>query len=283
MKVKRIVEITAWIIIAILFGWRLFAFIYSRIHNNENIPFLYEFYSDIIYCSMAIIFPVIFKVIFDELPFEYISNRNIEKKKEKTMNSKQSIINQDLDINIQSSLNHEIRDKLDSEKYLMILANDSKKLSEKIYSSSGYYLLIGSLIALIGILFFSIQTINVLQIEKNDISKQIIYMLQRFGILLFIELVAFFFLKQYRTTLDEFRYYECIKRQRESDLAKLIIIEKSEYSADALTLIDKLSFDRQIGNLRKDESTELLELRKLDKSEVDILSKIIDKIPTLKK
>ena len=40
-------------------------------------------------------------------------------------------------------------------------------------------------------------------------------LLPGFGILFFIEFVAFFFLRQYRSAMDEFPVYDAIRRNRE--------------------------------------------------------------------
>ena len=48
----------------------------------------------------------------------------------------------------------------------------------------------------------------------------------RFGILFFIELIAFFFLRQYKAAMEEFRYYEAIKRQREETLALVAMLKR---------------------------------------------------------
>jgi hypothetical protein len=279
MKYKRLTEIIVWLVLAILFSWRLIAIIFENIIEGHGVPYLYEFYSDIIFSSLVIIFPIIFNVIFGELPFEYVRNRNLEKIRDKRHRIQNIKVSGNSNVIIQDSSNDELINDVKSEKYLMLLANDSKRLSEKVYSRSGLYLLVGCMIALIGILYFSIQSIDVLKSESVPLTNQLILMLPRIGALLFIELIAFFFLKQYRITMDEFRHYENIKRQRESDLAKFKIIENADNKDDSFKLIEKLSLHVVHENLKKDESTELLELRKLDKSELDILSKILEKIP----
>ncbi len=48
-----------------------------------------------------------------------------------------------------------------------------------------------------------------------DYVERALVLLPGFGILFFIEFVAFFFLRQYRSALDEFRYYDAIRRNRE--------------------------------------------------------------------
>lgn len=283
MKRNRLIEILIWIIIAILFGWRLFAVIYTNLINGYGIPFLYELYSDIIFCSLILIFPVIFKVIFGELPFEFIRNKNLERIKGKSEKPYNIKISGESNVIIQKSSDSNPENLTNSETYLISLARDSKILSEKVYSRSGLHLLIGCMIALIGILYFSIQSIDVLKTENTPLSNQLLLLLPRIGALFFIELIAFFFLKQYRITMDEFRYYENIKRQREADLAKYKIVNSTDNYDNAIKLIEMLSLNISISNLKKDESTELIELRKLDKTELELLTKIIDKISIGKK
>jgi hypothetical protein len=54
--------------------------------------------------------------------------------------------------------------------------------------------------------------------------ENLLHTLPRFGILFFIETIAFFFLRQYRTAMDEYRYFEAIKRKREENFVLLCLL-----------------------------------------------------------
>jgi hypothetical protein len=64
----------------------------------------------------------------------------------------------------------------------------------------------------------------------------------RFGVLFFIEFVAFFFLRQYRATMDEFRYYETAQRNREDNLMILVLSQKDWGSLDFFRVVSLCSF-----------------------------------------
>jgi len=111
----------------------------------------------------------------------------------------------------------------------------------------------------------------------------------KFGILFFIELVAFFFLRQYRAAMDEFRYYEAVKsyeavkRNREETLALIRIAADSGKPIDPIDLVKNESFFSKAGVLGKDQSSEIIESRKLEKNELDLLEKVIDVVSRSKK
>ncbi|HCJ7736023.1 TPA: hypothetical protein NV433_004446 [Citrobacter freundii] len=160
------------------------------------------------------------------------------------------------------------------ESYLQKLIKGSERLSNTILSRGSLYLFLGILFSICGLSFFYMQahTLN----PEYDITRQIISLLPNFGVLFFIELISFFFLKQYRVTMDEFRYYEAIKRSREEMLTVIKLYLSIGKESDLSDVLDKISFSSQVGKLESGQSTELLESRKLDKNELDSLTKIIE-------
>jgi hypothetical protein len=105
----------------------------------------------------------------------------------------------------------------------------------------------------------------------------------KFGILFFIEFVAFFFLRQYRTSMDEFRYYEAVKRHREEMLVLVKLGSEQAKPIDGFELVKLGQFFSVAGRLQKEESTEILEARKLEKNETAVLEKAIDAIAQARK
>ena len=160
------------------------------------------------------------------------------------------------------------------ESYLKKLIKSSERLSNTILSRGSLYLFLGILFSICGLSFFYMQahTLN----PEYDITHQIISLLPNFGVLFFIELISFFFLKQYRVTMDEFRYYEAIKRSREEILTVVKLYLSIGKESDLSKVLEKISFSSQVGRLESGQSTELLESRKLDKNELDSLTKIIE-------
>jgi hypothetical protein len=123
-------------------------------------------------------------------------------------------------------------------------------IADRIYSRSGVYLLIGVLIAFSGLTFFYLQTLPLA--PGKDLYAVLVALLPRFGVLFFIELIAFFFLRQYRAAMDEFRYFEAIKRSREDNVA-IVALAKSESAIDILKVIEICSFNVVIGKLGQGE------------------------------
>lgn len=159
--------------------------------------------------------------------------------------------------------------------YLKKLIDSSESLAKNIYSRGSLYLMTGVGFAIIGLGFFYSQTHFSARINEGGLT-QIVSILPNFGVLFFLELIAFFFLKQYRTTMDEFRYYEAIKRSREETLAVIKLITLSKKELDILEVLDKLNFSSQVGKLDSGQTTEIIESRKLEKGELEALMKIVE-------
>ncbi|WP_270562591.1 hypothetical protein [Citrobacter portucalensis] len=160
------------------------------------------------------------------------------------------------------------------ENYLKKLIKGSERLSNTILSRGSLYLFLGIVFSICGLSFFYMQahTLN----PEYDITRQIISLLPNFGVLFFIELISFFFLKQYRVTMDEFRYYEAIKRSREEMLTVIKLYLTIGKESDLSNVLEKINFSSQVGKLESGQSTELLESRKMDKNELDSLTRIIE-------
>ncbi|YCI30143.1 hypothetical protein M1E08_04510 [Erwinia sp. PK3-005] len=163
-----------------------------------------------------------------------------------------------------------------SEEYLGGLISASELISKNIYSRGNLYLILGVMFAMAGLGFFYSQT-HTIDINKSVIN-QAISLLPNFGVLFFLELVAFFFLKQYRVVMDEYRYYEAIKRSREESLAIIKFAKDSKNDIDIIELLDKIKFSSGVGRLESGQSTEIIEARKLDKTELEALTKMVEMV-----
>ena len=167
----------------------------------------------------------------------------------------------------------------DSSEFLSRLCAESEKLSQKIYNRSSSYIFMGSLIALIGIIYFSFQSVQIL--ENSMGMEMLISFIPRIGALVFIELIAFFFLKQYRVTIDDFKYYESIKRQREANLFifKIHIEDEDLVKKENIeSLLKSLELFQNPSLLKANETTESIENRKYSNQELDILNNIISQL-----
>ncbi|HBP3595461.1 hypothetical protein [Escherichia coli] len=163
-----------------------------------------------------------------------------------------------------------------AEAFLQSLVYSSSALARDIFSRGSLYLFFGVIFSICGLGFFYTQ-VQVVS-PTSDFKVILLTMAPKFGILFFIELISFFFLKQYRVTMDEFRYYEAIKRSREETLAIVKIISINNSEIDYMALLDKLKFSSNVGKLDSGQTTELLEARKFDKDELDFLAKIVEAV-----
>ena len=162
----------------------------------------------------------------------------------------------------------------ESDPLLASLADESKRLSTALYTRSGVYLIIGVLVAFSGLGFFYLQTLSLP--DGDSLLSQFSALAPRFGILFFIELIAFFFLRQYKAAMEEFRYYEAIKRQREETLALVAMLKRRKSDVNLLDLVKQGVFYSSAGKLAAGETTEVLESKKLTKDEMAVFEKIIE-------
>lgn len=232
-------------------------------------------YTELLIGLLVSIFPFVFLQVFGKSPLHAFRTRQTEKSvKNISIHGDGNTIQVSEDNNITSRP----EDPNTTIQLLSQLAQKAEALANRIYVRSGVYLIFGVLIAFSGIAYFSLQNISVTTTQSADISTQLISLAPRFGILFFIEFIAFFFLKQYRAAMDEFRHYDTIKRNRESQLAILLIATKEFPGQNFVTVVEKANFFDQIGKLGSGETTEFLEANKLNKNELDGMKDLISEL-----
>jgi len=248
-KYFTLFEIILWVLIDFIF----FVFMISKtttyeIVDGERIMVTDKNSNDIyvVILIILVVFPIIYKLIFTKLP---VASLRYLVKKEK---------NDDL----VSEKDDTKTDFNNITEYSKSLIQISEKLSKKIFDRAGIYLLVGIMVALIGLIYFSIRAIDVKK-EISTIYDYLISIVPNVGLLFFIELIAFFFFKQYRITMDEFKYYEAIKRQREANFSILLLSKDENFEK----IVSKLNLTENVDKLGKDETSQSVELRKLSNSE----------------
>ena len=78
--------------------------------------------------------------------------------------------------------------------------------------------------------------------------------------------------------MDDFRYYEAIKRSREETLAVIKLLAISDESRDYLTILESLNFSSAVGKLEAGQTTEFIETQKYAKNEMELFAKIVEAI-----
>ena len=160
---------------------------------------------------------------------------------------------------------------------LAAFVRSSRALSRRIFTRANIYVIVGVLIAFAGVLFFYLQTVGQTS-EDGDLFSDFLRSAPRFGILFFVEFIAFFFLRQYRSDMEEFRYYEAVQRKREEIFALVRFMKTQDEKVDIARLAEVIGQSSTVDKLGAGESTELLETKKLTKDEMDILVKIIEAV-----
>tara|TARA_B100002049_G_C16082144_1_gene377735 strand:- start:3594 stop:4424 length:831 start_codon:yes stop_codon:yes gene_type:complete len=254
-----------------LYFWMVFPAIilFKPFYENLNYGISKEFFLDYYYLFLVVIlfvfFPVLFKLIFRELPIEFIRNQ-----------FKNSTETRSID-NVK-----EKEKKSGIDNVLLEYIEESKTISEKIYSRSGAYLFVGCLIAFSGIAIFYSPIFGQTNVDfDNNWQTNLLTFLPRFGALFFIEFIAFFFLKQYRIMVAEYKYYEKIKRHRQNNYSITKLIQENKDDEKALELMMK-----NMTILNQTDSNDLIrevEIEKINQKEYDLAGKLKEIIAIAKR
>lgn len=238
--------------------------------------------ADIVLFAAVLMFPLVFKLIFNVLPVEFIRRRQALRSidGDPALSDNESNMKK-AEASVLSGAHSSVDlSQLSASELFSLYATSSRNLSQGLFNRSGVYLLVGVIVAFSGLAFFYLETLRPISSQGVDL---VIALAPKFGILFFIELVAFFFLRQYRSAMDEFRYYEAVKRKREETLALISISRDGDKQIDILEMVKSGFFFSDTKTLNKDQSTEIIESRKLEKNELEVLEKVIDVVSRSKK
>jgi len=172
-------------------------------------------------------------------------------------------------------------EQLDPRQLLSLYGRQTSDVANDIYRRSNVYILTGVVISLSGLIFFYFRSRDLP--TKVDYVEHVLSLLPGFGILFFIEFVAFFFLRQYRSAMDDFRYFDAVRRSREDSLVVLKMFEENRTEAPTKDVLAVMNIYSSAGRVGKDETTERLEARRMERDESAIFGKLIDTINDLKK
>lgn len=266
-----------------MFSWFYISFLVFMFHKSPEanaVPSETPTFSMFLNMSSGVkalvlgLIPLAFTMVYRVSPLQMVLRRALSINDEVRINP--------MDLDVVDDKPQKTKSDL-AEGYLSDLVISSARLSKDIYSRGSLYLLFGVIFSIVGLVFFYSQVhasdpqSPVANIStSSSFVNELIYLAPKFGILFFIELISFFFLKQYRVTMDEFRYYEAIKRSREETLAVVKLLSVNSENVDYMAVLDRLKFSSNVGRLESGQTTELLEARKFDKDELDFLAKIAE-------
>lgn len=284
----RFTEMYLWMIASLVVAGGIFFDILGRI--GPPLEVISVRYVEFLLAFATFFFPWVFRLIFGALPLESLRRRRATRQLEAPTHPVETQGEAQRTAEIQEAEIRVLSDALSTDelssspatKLFAYYAASSRRLSQSIYSRAGVYLLVGVFVAFSGLAFFYVQTAQPAPSSLEGMAL-LVTLAPKFGILFFIELVAFFFLRQYRAAMDEFRYYEAVKRNREETLALIRIAADSGKPIDPIDLVKNESFFSKAGVLGKDQSSEIIESRKLEKNELDLLEKVIDVVSRSKK
>lgn len=261
-------EILLWIVLAVILSGQFWITLFC--YGYIDIKDLQRYYTSIVSGVITVLIPLIFWLVNGKLPLEAIRNRskgivanttyNIQSDKDVFINQKKE--EKEDDINIGTAL-----------EILKINAVESSLLASNLYRRSGLYLFIGTFIAVVGVLIFSYQGFYIT--GEEDLTRLVISLAPRAGILIFIELIAFFFLKQYKAAMDEHRYFEAVKRERQRAYAITTLLSEEGTKVELLKYVEACGYNREFGKLKQGESTEMLEGKRLQDEELKLIEKVL--------
>ncbi|TQV71608.1 hypothetical protein FLL45_20885 [Aliikangiella marina] len=235
----------------------------------------FSFYFSFALFSLLLLLELVFDVdVFGWSATYFDQQPNILKQDDKIANSSGIEVTSDESL---ISLLDESLDKQPFDLYYTDLIVASRKISKNMQNRAGIYLFSGVVIAAIGIFLFYLQ-VQEFSNNSGALEDYLSNMWPYVSILLFVEFIALFFLRQYKPAMDEFRHYDSITRSREDALAKLKLINEFDDKELVIRILDKIALSSSPHVLENGQTTDLIESKKFSKDELEIFKKIIDKI-----
>ncbi|TCK08986.1 hypothetical protein [Marinobacterium mangrovicola] len=164
-------------------------------------------------------------------------------------------------------------DSLNSEQYLQLLSAKSENIALGMEKKARIYMIVGVTFSAAGILALILS--SSLGETKLDITASLLDTLPKLGAFAFVQAIAFFFLKQYRVSMEEFRYYEAIKRKQEENILFYKTAAEHEWQDILKLSIANGSMFSSGFTLDSGKTTQVLETDKLETSDYKMLEKII--------
>ena len=145
----------------------------------------------------------------------------------------------------------------------------------------------GTVIALLGLVFFiatlpgsifgsigtgperiSLPDVAATQVPQvHDVWASTLQLLPRLFMLIFIQVLAGFFLRQYRVSMEDFRYYESILRHREAQYLSYVLRRLMEDKKSMTSYAKEIMQDRALGTLARGQTTTTLEAQRTERNE----------------
>lgn len=263
-----VMELYTWGLIGVLTS---FFFWEYKINEDESTKM-----NRVILIFAFMIVPIAFRLIFSRFPIEYIRYKFLQKDETPDIITK-AMLKSDYNLNVQMLLSHNIQ--------------ESKINAERLFSQSRIYLLFGCLIAIAGVSIFfyaknsSIGNTSFQEMFNGEfvsiLGFKLFEYLPRFGVLFFIEYIAFFFLKQYRILMEEYRYYEAIKRERQDILSIYLLFKNKCDDIESLKILMNY-LNAHSAKVPYMTGSHKIKTEKMLNEDMDFVSKLTTLIQTIK-
>ena len=199
-------------------------------------------------------------------------DKTLKEKTNITLDEKDSTLLNSIEISLVNKKNIDDLKASKIEKQLNENITESKNNADRLLSRSNTCLVVGCIISILGVFVFYLLNLGT-EYNSLEISQQLFTLLPRFGILFFIEYVAFFFLKQYRILMEEYRYYEAIKRDRQNLLSIYYLVDKYKDEKEILELMNNY-IDKHSAEIPKYSGDNRVKMEKSLNEDMDLISKI---------
>lgn len=260
----------------------------SYYYDYENRrALLPEYLTSFFYTSLILVFPIVFKLTFGVLPLEALRQKFSSSQQNAgghigklTPQKSPELVERVAAVETPKNVKDEHVEEFDPRKLLSAFTRKSEELCERVYTRAGVYLIVGVFISVGGLAFFYIRSLSLP--SGSDLLDRVLTLLPAFGVLFFIEFVALFFLRQYRSAMDDFRYYDAIRRHREENLVLLAMFSENKSIVSTVDVIRSMRFYSGDQKISKDETTEILEARRMQRDEMVIFEKMLDTIGAIR-
>ncbi|MDQ7830150.1 MAG: hypothetical protein RDU30_00310 [Desulfovibrionaceae bacterium] len=242
----ELVDMLLWVVVVLIITgkfWMQLLKTIKPITLNDVLYIAENNYVELSIGLVVLMFPVMFKQLFGIVPLgwfklKFINRPNNQSKTDGKSDDK----NQSKDGGTGVLMNL-IKNFQASEPSISMLLKEnvqsSKFVADAVYRKANYFLLVGGVVALLGVLLFYTSTLSFEGVDGDNV-KSLWSMAPRTGVFLFIEFIAMFFLRQYRVAMGDYKYYESVKRRREEILIlhKMVVKSGKDFRPDIYVKLD---------------------------------------------
>lgn len=161
--------------------------------------------------------------------------------------------------------------------YLSFLIKDSRDLANTVFKRGISYFIFALMVSVLGIILFFLRTGKAVENFDDKIYKFIFSVFDRFGMPIFVETVAFYLFRQFRITMDDFKYYNRITAIRESYLVIVKLFKSDVPKQDRDKIVKVLDLYNDPDVLKGDQKLRSSDIRSVTNDELNFLKSLLDR------